>query len=201
MNETIEMTVGISIALRNIADKILYEKYMTNDGTLAVRERKLPFRLKYRLGRNLTGIDKDVKWFNDNRTLLVAKYGEPSKDGTGVEITDPEKIEAFSKEINALLTTKTKHTVVRIDPSDLEVLTENLDISYDEIKLFIGFLSDEPELFKDLDMQYNIEIPTETPEEKEEEVKKEPVTPKKKTSKISKIERKSRATLNTKEEN
>ena len=198
MNETIEMTVGISIALRNIADKILYEKYMTNDGTLAIRERKLPFRLKYRLGRNLTGIDKDVKWFNDNRTLLVAKYGEPNKDGTGVEITDPEKIEAFSKEINALLTTKTKHTVVRIDPSDLEVLTENLDISYDEIKLFIGFLSDEPELFKDLDMQYNIEIPTETPEEK---VKEEPVTPKKKTSKISKIERKSRATLNTKEEN
>ena len=201
MNETIEMTVGISIALRNIADKILYEKYMTNDGTLAIRERKLPFRLKYRLGRNLTGIDKDVKWFNDNRTLLVAKYGEPNKDGTGVEITDPEKIEAFSKEINALLTTKTKHTVVRIDPSDLEVLTENLDISYDEIKLFIGFLSDEPELFKDLDMQYNIEAPTETPEEKEEEVKEEPVTPKKKTSKISKIERKSSATLNTKEEN
>ena len=201
MNETIEMTVGISIALRDIADKILYEKYMTNDGTLAVRERKLPFRLKYRLGRNLTGIDKDVKWFNDNRTLLVAKCGEPSKDGTGVEITDPEKIEAFSKEINALLTAKTKHTVVRIDPSDLEVLTENLDISYDEIKLFIGFLSDEPELFKDLDMQYNIEVPTETPEEKEEEVKEEPVTPKKKTSKISKIERKSSATLNTKEEN
>ena len=201
MNETIEMTVGISVALRDIADKILYEKYMTNDGTLAVRERKLPFRLKYRLGRNLTGIDKDVKWFNDNRTLLVAKYGEPSKDGTGVEITDPEKIEAFSKEINALLTTKTKHTVVRIDPSDLEILTENLDISYDEIKLFIGFLSDEPELFKDLDMQYNIEVPAETPEEKEEGVKEEPVTPKKKTSKISKIERKSSATLNTKEEN
>lgn len=201
MNETIEMTVGISIALRDIADKILYEKYMTNDGTLAVRERKLPFRLKYRLGRNLTGIDKDVKWFNDNRTLLVAKYGEPSKDGTGVEITDPGKIEAFSKEINALLTTKTKHTVVRIDPSDLEVLTENLDISYDEIKLFIGFLSDEPELFKDLDMQYNIEVPAETPEEG---VKEEPFTPKKpkkKTSKISKIERKSSTTLNTKEEN
>ena len=201
MNETIEMTVGISVALRDIADKILYEKYMTNDGTLAVRERKLPFRLKYRLGRNLTGIDKDVKWFNDNRTLLVAKYGEPSKDGTGVEITDPEKIEAFSKEINALLTTKTKHTVVRIDPSDLEILTENLDISYDEIKLFIGFLSDEPELFKDLDMQYNIEVPAETPEEKEEGVKEEPVTPKKKISKISKIERKSSTTLNTKEEN
>ena len=201
MNETIEMTVGISVALRDIADKILYEKYMTNDGTLAVRERKLPFRLKYRLGRNLTGIDKDVKWFNDNRTLLVAKYGEPSKDGTGVEITDPEKIEAFSKEINALLTTKTKHTVVRVDPSDLEVLTENLDISYDEIKLFIGFLSDEPELFKDLDMQYNIEVPTATPEEDKEEVKEEPVTPKKKISKISKIERKSSTTLNTKEEN
>lgn len=201
MNETIDMTVGISIALRDIADKILYEKYMTNDGTLAVRERKLPFRLKYRLGRNLTGIDKDVKWFNDNRTLLVAKYGEPSKDGTGVEITDPEKIEAFSKEINALLTTKTKHTVVRVDPSDLEALTENLDISYDEIKLFIGFLSDEPELFKDLDMQYNIEAPTGTPEEDKEEVKEKPATPKKKTSKISKIERKSSATLNTKEEN
>lgn len=201
MNETVDMTVGISIALRDIADKILYEKYMTNDGTLAVRERKLPFRLKYRLGRNLTGIDKDVKWFNDNRTLLVAKYGEPNKDGTGVEITDPEKIEAFSKEINDLLTTKTKHTVVRVDPSDLEALTENLDISYDEIKLFIGFLSDEPELFKDLDMQYNIEVPTETPEEKKEEVKEEPATPKKKISKISKIERKSSATLNTKEEN
>lgn len=201
MNETVDMTVGISIALRDIADKILYEKYMTNDGTLAVRERKLPFRLKYRLGRNLTGIDKDVKWFNDNRTLLVAKYGEPSKDGTGVEITDPEKIEAFSNEINALLTTKTKHTVVRVDPSDLEALTENLDISYDEIKLFIGFLSDEPELFKDLDMQYNIGVPTETPEEKKEEVKEESATPKKKTSKISKIERKSSVTLNTKEEN
>lgn len=208
MSESIEMTLGVALVLDEVARKILYAIKEEN-GEKVIVDRELPFRLRYRLNKNKMILDKDVEWFNQQKLIALAKYGEPTEDNTSVAIKDPEKMEKYKEEIGRLIDLKINHEFVELEPQDIEMIEDpDITVSPDAMTLFIGYLTNDPELDKELSFEINLrEYPNKevvnTEDVKKESVKVEevkqvveevPVASKKKVSKKAKAEVNSEST-------
>lgn len=148
----LNISIGTALMLKDIANKLLYKTEMKDEKLVQV-ERELPFRLKYRLGRNMAGIDRDVKFFETQRALLLSELGTASNGY--YEITDEESFQKFQIAIQQILSYKTPHSIMRIDPIDIDLITDSINISYEEIKVFMGYMCDEPEVFETISVETN----------------------------------------------
>ena len=173
--EQINITLGVSLILGDVINEILYAKKTDENGQTYTVDRDLPFKLRYKLNKNRMIFEKDSKEFQNYRLIALAQYGEPSEDGKSVVINDPEKQELFKKRISELIEVPVSHNIVRLDPDDFDAVTDTtITISPDAMSLFIGYMTNDPELLKDLESKLNVEVGTlaetteETPAEKEE---------------------------------
>ena len=193
--EQIEITLGVSLILRDVINELLYCRKTTPEGKEYIADRELPFRLRYRLNKNRLLFEKDASEFQDRRLFALAKYGEASEDGKSVVINDPQKQELFKQEVTALLDIPVTHNIVKLEPNDIELVTDtDINIAPDAMGLFIGYMTNDPDLINDLNTKINVVItpppapeqPKETTEETTPEVKeevKEEEAPKPKTRK------------------
>ena len=185
-SEQIEITLGVSLILRDIINELLYCRKTTPEGKEYVVDRELPFRLRYRLNKNRLVFEKDVNEFQNRRLLALAKYGEATPDGKNVVINDPQKQEFFKQEISDLIETPVTHSIIKLEPDDIELVTDtDINLSPDAMGLFIGYMTNDPELQKDLDTKINVRIrphedtvnsPAE-PVKEDKEVKEETAAP------------------------
>ena len=180
--EQINITLGVSLILGDVTNLLLYTKKKGPDGKDYYVDRELPFRLRYRLNKNRLLFEKDSKEFQKQRLFALAKYGEATPEGDNVTINDPQKQELFRQEITKMLDIPVSHNIVGIEPEDLDLVKDtDIEISPDAMALFIGYMTNDPELQKDLSTQINLNIVTppappaekETEPQQETEVKKE----------------------------
>ena len=174
MSEKITINYATSLILDRVCNEILYENKTNPDGSVSRVERSLPFKIKYRLTKNLAYIEKDVYNFEKFKTRLIATYGSlVDENGTQqVKVVDPEKKKLFINSLNKLLATEVTHSITRIDPLDIDCLTHETSLDHSAIKLFIGFMCDEPELIKELNTEIDFDFGDLTGD-KEVELKKE----------------------------
>lgn len=174
MSEKITINYATALILDKVCNEILYENKTNPDGTISRVERSLPFRLKYRLSKSLAYIEKDVYNFEKFKTRLLAMYGDlVEENGTQqVKVVDPEKKKLFINSLNKILATEVTHSITRIDPLDIDCLTHETSLDHSVIKLFIGFMCDEPELIKELNTEIDFDFGDLTGD-KEVELKKE----------------------------
>ena len=157
--ERIDITLGVSLILGDVINLLLYTKKKDADGKEYIADRDLPFKLRYRLNKNRMLFEKDSREFEKVRLFTLAKYGEATEDGQNVVITDPQKQGFFRKELGDILETPVSHSIVRLDPEDLDLVTDtDINISPDAMALFIGYMTNDPELQKDLDTKININL-------------------------------------------
>ena len=177
--EQINITLGVSLILGDVTNLLLYTKKKGPDGKEYYADRELPFRLRYRLNKNRLLFEKDSREFQKQRLFALAKYGEATPEGDNVTINDHQKQELFKQEIAKMLDIPVSHNIVEIEPEDLDLVKDtDIEISPDAMALFIGYMTNDPELQKDLSTQINLNIVTPPAEEKTEpqqetEVKKE----------------------------
>lgn len=181
MSERITIKMGVAITLAEIVNKLLYTVKEV-DGKKTLVDRELPFRLAYRLNKVKMVLDKDVERFNKQLYLLLATYGEPTEDGEHVVIKDEERRALYERHVDELINTTVEHSVLTLEPEDLDLITDtDIKISPDAMAVFIGYMTNDPELFKDLD--FSISLGKKTPKdvanqllteskEQEEEVEK-----------------------------
>lgn len=161
MHDTVKMPLTVSLMLDEMVNALLY-KEVEVDGKKTAVERALPFRLKYRLNRNKATLDKDYKAYEQKSLYLMAKYGELTKDGIHLAITDPEKKKAYTNEMTAALSTVVEHTVVKLSPEDFdEVNDTDLHFSPEMMKILLGYLVDDDAYFEDItsDIVFNDYVP------------------------------------------
>ena len=172
MSNKMEMTLGISLLMSEIIEKLLYVEKEENGQKVFV-DRKIPFRLRYRLNKNRVMLEKDAQVFNRQRMLYLAQYGTPTEDGKNVVIKDEHNLELYKAAVGALVDTKVNHELMTLEPEDLELINDcDIEISPDAMALFIGYLTNDPELEKDLATIININpVPVENNEEKPAEAK------------------------------
>ncbi|WP_415330903.1 hypothetical protein [Clostridium perfringens] len=69
--------------------------------------RKLPVKVSYAIGKNISKVERELKHYNKERQKLIEEYCLKEDDGT-LKITegnydiDPKRLEDFNKEINEL---------------------------------------------------------------------------------------------------
>lgn len=172
-SEQINITLGVSLILRDVINEILFTKKTSADGKVYTVDRELPFRLRYRLNKNRLIFEKDANEFQNLRLFALAKYGEPSEDGKNVVINDPQKQELFKQEISSIIDTPVKHNIVKLEPEDIEAVTDtSITISPDAMSLFIGYMTNDPELQEDLNTKIKVNFKSPEPPEDKTETKK-----------------------------
>ena len=153
MAQPIELTIGMVLRLKKVCHDILFEK--STGGV--VMERNLPFRLKYRLGKNMTYIDKYAASFMQNQLYFKATFGTENPETHEIEF-DEEGKKKFEQAIRLLLGTKVTINVTTLEPEDIELLTHNTVATVEDIRIFTAFMMNEPEFFKDINSQVGIDL-------------------------------------------
>ena len=175
-NESITMTLAIALALDEICQKLMYS-VVEKDGQKVVVDRELPFRLRYRLSRNRTLLSKDVELFNKRKALLFAQYGEPTKDGENVTITNEDNLEKYKQAMSDLLDKEVTHTFFTLAPEDLDLVKDSdILISPEAMSVFVAYMTDDQEIRESFRTVVNIVPP------------KKPRAPRKKKTVEAKVE-------------
>ena len=72
-----------------------------------ISNRKLPVKVSYAIGKNISKVERELKHYNKERQKLIEEYCLKEEEGT-LKITDgnydidPERLEDFNKEIDEL---------------------------------------------------------------------------------------------------
>ena len=142
--EPIKMTLGYSVALFTIVDKILYIGGSNVENPV---ERSLPFNVKYKLRRASDVLIKDYAHYEQFRTTLIKNLGV-EEDG---KISVPEdKMEEFRASMTEMMSTEVEHTFMKLKPSEVNEITDGIDVTYTDMDLFISYLVEDDSLVKDL---------------------------------------------------
>ena len=138
------MTLGYSVALFTIVDKILYIGG-SNVGNPV--ERSLPFNVKYKLRRASDVLIKDYAHYEQFRTTLIKNLGVEEEG----KISVPEdKMEEFKASMTEMMSTEVEHTFMKLKPYEVNEITDGIDITYNEMDLFISYLVEDDSLVNDL---------------------------------------------------
>ena len=161
MNE-IKMPIAYSVTLYTLLEKMLFVNNVVSQGGETPEERELPFNVKYKLHRNFDILLKDFSYFENNRNTLIRQYGE-EKDG---RITvKPENIEEYREELLKAINIEVTHTFIKLTPEEVALISQNINVTTEEMNLFISFLVEDDNFIKDL----QTEVGTEKKEIAEEE--------------------------------
>ena len=156
------MPIAYSVTLYTLLEKMLFVNNVVSQGGETPEERELPFNVKYKLHRNFDILLKDFSYFENNRNTLIRQYGE-EKDG---KITvKPENIEEYREELLKAINIEVTHTFIKLTPEEVALISQNINVTTEEMNLFISFLVEDDNFIKDL----QTEVRTEKKEVAEEE--------------------------------
>ena len=94
----------------------------------------LPLKLLYSLKKFMEKLEREMKFFNEERDKLILKYGEQEDDGM-FRIPN-ERVEDFQREANELADIDIEWDVQPI----ILPLMDGLELSYKELKTLEGFI-------------------------------------------------------------
>lgn len=129
------MKIGHALLSIQAIDAILYE---------GEKERKLPFKIKYKLSRIKDVLKAEAAIYEEERTKLITELGEPStrEDGTATtEVKDPEKLKEFYTRLQEVLDTDITKEFAHFTEEELKPIEEvEIDITEDQLKVFFQYL-------------------------------------------------------------
>lgn len=172
MTEEVKLPVAYSISLYNIIEKLLF----VNGGLAAVdkstlKERELPFSLKYKLHRNYDVLLKDYSYFELQRNNLVKLYGV---EENGKITVKEENIEKYKQELLKAINIEVSHSFIKLTQEEVTKLNFDVAISSEEMNLFISFMVEDDTFLKDLQTPIeDVDVCKEALETKEPVEKKE----------------------------
>lgn len=162
-----KMTIGYSVSLFMIIDKLLY---VNGSNVESPVERPLPFNVKYKLQRASDVLLKDYAHYEQFRTTLIKNIGVES-DG---KISVPEeRMDEFKESLSELFSTEVEHSFMKLKPEEVDEITDGVNISCNEMNLFISYLVEDDSLVKDLSTPIGDSTESETKESEETSEKEE----------------------------
>lgn len=133
-----KLTMDEALGVLDAVKSVYYEK--SEDGTL--KERVIPFGLKYRLIKIKDAFEKDTALFNTEREALIKKYGEEfEQDGQQLLKVKDAEMQNFLKEISDILITEVDITYPKLTAQDVEKLEEKeIELNEIQMKLLTKFV-------------------------------------------------------------
>ena len=130
-----EMKIGHALLGLQAVDAILYDEG---------EERKLPFKIKYKLFNLNNKLMVEVNIYEDERVKLIKEFGseyELEDGGTTVEVRDEDKRKEFFVKLQEVLDTEIASELPVIQKEDLGPIEElEIDITGEQLGVFFQFL-------------------------------------------------------------
>ena len=79
----------------------------------------LPIKISYNLSKTLKKISDELTLFDEQKNILIRKYGTENVEKNLIEVIEPQKLVEFSKDINELLSVEID---LEFTPIDIELL-------------------------------------------------------------------------------
>lgn len=129
------MKIGHALLGVQAIDAILYDEG---------KERKLPFKVKYKLSRVKSVLQAEAQEYEDERVKLINEYGDTTtrEDGTEtLEVKDSEKLKLFYEKLQEVLDTDITREFVPITEEELKPIEElDVDITEEQLKVFFQYI-------------------------------------------------------------
>lgn len=133
------MRIGDAVVSLQAVNAIMYDNGV---------ERRLPFKVKYKLSRIKEVLLKEAQVYEDERVKLIEELGtDVERDGGEMvkEVVEEENLKIFFDKVNEILETKIAGTIPKLTEEDLSPIEEiDIDISEVQMKAFFTFLIDPP---------------------------------------------------------
>lgn len=130
-----EMKIGHALMGIQAVDAILYDEG---------EERKLPFRVKYKLSYVKNFLQEEAQAYEEERQKLIREFGEEAEneDGTtSIEVKDPEKLKEFHLALQEILDTEISREFTPIKEEDLRPIEDlEIDITESQLKVLFQYL-------------------------------------------------------------
>lgn len=148
MTEEVKLPIAYSISLYNIIEKLLFKNGgLSNIDKSTLKERDLPFNIKYKLHRNYDILLKDYSYFELQRNNLVKMYGVEENGRVTVK---EENIEVYKQELLKSINIEVSHNFIKLTQDEVSKLALNIDTTAEEMNLFISFMVEDDSFVKDL---------------------------------------------------
>lgn len=133
-----KMTMDEALGALEAVKAIYYEK--NEDGSL--KERVVPFGMKYRLIKIKEALEKETALFNPERESLIRKHGEEiEQDGQMLLKVKDAEMQDYIKEINDILLTQLEVEFPKLTAQDVEKLEEKeIDINEMYMRLLTTYV-------------------------------------------------------------
>lgn len=133
------MRIGDAVVSLQAVNAIMYDNGV---------ERRLPFKVKYKLSRIKEALLKEAQVYEDERVKLIEELGtDVERDGGEMvkEVVEEENLKIFFDKVNEIMETKIAGTIPKLKEEDLSPIEEiDIDISEVQMKAFFTFLIDLP---------------------------------------------------------
>lgn len=160
IKKKITIPVKMIYVISQIVDTFLHKTIVRDDGTKVPLDRDLPFRLRYRLERNLDPLRKYMLQVESTKTVCLAKYGTYDEITQTVKLDSEESKKAYMDKFKELMNLDIDLELVTIEEEDLDLIKDLKveEFSNDMIKVLINYMvGDQPEL-TDLAEKLNLNI-------------------------------------------
>lgn len=131
-----DIKIAYCISLYDLLNGILFEN--TEDGAVPV-ERKIPFKTKYKIQKNLNLLAKDFAFYEQEKEKLIRQYGV---EGDGKITVTPENMDVFKEELGKILGMEVQRDFLKLTDEEIESINCDFDASCGEVELLIQYLTE-----------------------------------------------------------
>ena len=131
-----DIRIAYCLTLYDALNSILFIE--PEEGKMPV-ERKIPFKTKYKIQKNLNVLSKDYVYYEEERTRLIKEYGEESEGKITVK---PENMTVFKEEIGKILSMEVQRDFLKFTDEEMEEISGDIIIDCAAMELIIQYLTD-----------------------------------------------------------
>ena len=131
-----DIRIAYCLTLYDALNSILFTE--PEEGKMPL-ERKIPFKTKYKIQKNLNVLAKDYVYYEEERTSLIKEYGEESEGKITVK---PENMTVFKEEIGKILSMEVQRDFLKFTDEEMEEISGDIIIDCAAMELIIQYLTD-----------------------------------------------------------
>lgn len=131
-----DIKIAYCLTLYDALNSILFED--SGDSKIPV-ERKIPFKTKYKIQKNLNMLAKDYVYYENEKNRLIKEYGEETD---GRIVVKPENVETYKQEISKILSLEVQRDFLKLTDEEIEAINDDIDIDCAGMEILIQYLTD-----------------------------------------------------------
>lgn len=132
-----KIRIAYCLTLYDALNNILFEDAEPNTTPV---ERKIPFKTKYKIQKNLNTLAKDYVYFEDERHKLIQEYGE--QQGNNVVVKE-ENLEKYKEDLGKILSMEVERDFSKLSEKEIEDISDDIFVDCAGMELLIKYIIEQ----------------------------------------------------------